>query len=935
VKKLFFLFLFLFSIFSFFTGKIYAEDAFPAPGRIDCDPSKTEDPEYSSGRPYQASPCGDRPITYWCGNTVVVNLGNVSCPYRPGITSCTPNITHYEQKIAINLTGVELPILGNTELGGNSQGGNQMDEGTKVNNYLAWYLGGTNANAEQGPGSESMSVNFAGPVKKLLPGVIQDAARVRAIDLAFTSTTSTDEETQETKEEMESHNQIVVCAKQGEGGFLGWIKDLFNVGVSRPVPCYTEEGSMTATEAVNAGISAGAVGPAIGGKAQGDVMRLGDWNGELSIANAAGNALVSGALNFFELVFPFVSTSALQESIGDHYNFRKPPLPWDDGTGEPFASDVLYQKAYYEWRGQTCVILPVMNRLACFENFLVPNKYADLFPYVPLVNTSDKKGSQMLTGTGFRAPRAEIVSSTYVIQHNPALWVPHTAETYELSELLKTTYKSGLAKDAMMSPEEALAQGIPPSVFQQANVRSEIPADVENNRACRVIDSRSNPGDDTTFENPESILEVDVEYDIGEIQCDTPKEVCRTIRGDNPNTAQVESSYEKCELDADCSSDIYALLPAVSKTPYADEIWNNTVAAEDSAFRRIYPKTGVDSPVSCIADIPAESKATYTVNDASDKDVSLWKVEGPGVEPEVFKGDGASSDSIDAKLYYPHFGGVLEYFLKGIQTALRPKDLGEGNVLSSQYCTNIKCGELPETLPEAKGSCKLGSTSSRVGKIPDALKDLVSSAAEAFKVPPNLIIGVLFGEGVFNTDAAGNYTKYNWTDQNVQNWASCQPLPNCGGPESSIVSFSANWEKLSKLTLPELQKIDPSKKEADPCNLLDAVYAVGAHLRGGAGGSPALTGKSCLGITMTSTIPTSCDWNDSMYETAIRVWEFGTQWGNTSNGFLTCATDTNSCATGGIAAQCDTDSLSSTDTCDNSPAANSHNSCVYEVGHGR
>jgi hypothetical protein len=211
--------------------------------------------------------------------------------------------------------------------------------------------------------------------------------------------------------------------------------------------------------------------------------------------------------------------------------------------------------------------------------------------------------------------------------------------------------------------------------------------------------------------------------------------------------------------------------------------------------------------------------------------------------------------------------------------------------------------------------------------IPQSFKDIVSAAAQTYNTPPNLILGVMYGEGAFNS---GSYSRYDWTEANVKNWATCLPLPHCSGPDSSIVAFPGTWDALAQRILPDLQKIDPAKTQADPCNLLDATFALAKDLHDNAGGSSELTGKSCLGITMSSTNPTNCAWNSSQYETSIRVWEFGTQWGDTVNGFLTCATKAGSCATGGgVAAQCPTDTAGATDTCDNSTGANSHNACVY------
>jgi len=885
-----------------------AANAIPPPGRIPCEiekdllgnPVSGSDPEYASDRPYQASPCGDTPITYWCGNDVVVILGTVQVDYcdESGgqANSCPADITK-NQKIDIDLTNVELPILGNTNDTKNSQSSSDIDDGTKVSDYVAWYLGGVDNRAEYPasattPEGLSRTVDFSGPTRRLLPSVIQEATRSATVNSANSEVTYTDSETEEQVTEAENHNQIVACAKSNAPFLIGnWLV----VGTYTPVECYDGGGKKANDKVFRLQSAGGVLGTAID--------RQEGWDGDLSFWNTIINDIVNG----LTVLFPNVAADIIQRSVGDHWNSRLPPLPWSDKDGKPFTNDALYQKAYNEWRGKTCILIPVVNLVACVENIFVPNVYSDLFQYVPLANNVDKKGAHAIIGTHLEAPRATIEcgpQGCYSIIHNPQLYLAHSIENYQLSGLLKNTY-------------------LPRADSNSAGATT--PNDVENNissglSGCRIIPSRSNPGDDATFDDPKSHIEVDVSYHVSEIQCSNIHEVCD------------DTACNTTHFEANCSSDVYATVATVSKTPMANEIWNNTVAGNDSIFRRIYPKTGVGAPIRCIADIPAQSKATYTVNkNTSDKDVSLWRIIEPDKSSVTGPGGAQGSDSIDAQLYYPHYGSVLDYFLNGIQQALRPKGFGPGQPQNGQYCTNVACGELPE-LPKASGSCNLGGVSSKVGNIPQSLKDIVSAAAQTYSVPPNLILGVMYGEGAFNTDASGNYTRYNWTDQNVKNWATCEPLPNCSAsadPINSIVPFFGTyWDNLATEILPDLQGIDPAKTQADPCNLLDATFALAKDLHNNAGGSSALTGKTCYGITMSSTVPSSCDWSDDQYETSIRVWEFGTAYDST----YTCATLPGSCAAGGGAAA----ACNGGDFCEhNGDSGNtSHNACVYDVAHG-
>ncbi len=893
LKSVIILFLILILCASFFAGRVYAENAIPDPVPFPCD--ETDDPEYASGRPYQGSVCGDRPITYWCGNDIVVSLGSVSVPYcDPGsgqATTCPCTGSRCDrtgankQKIDIDLTNVELPILGNTELTGNSQNAeDSMDDGTKVSNYVAWYLGGTNTKAEYGatdPTTKegvSRIVDTSGPLKKLLPSTIQDATRLNTINSASLEVTYIPDgegppiEVLDPVTEPENHDQIVVCANKDGSGLFNWALDLLSLGKYTPAECYTEGGS----------------------KAKGDkVLRLKDWGENKLVFNIITNQVVGLSINILKLLYPSVPAGAIEKSIGDHWTYAKPPLPWDDGTGKSFASDIEYQKAYKEWRGNACVIIPIINKLVCIGNVFVPSIYSEMYPFVPLANTSDKQGSHLVTNTHLTITRAEFECPSegcYQIWHSAGLKLPHSAESYQLSQSLKSTYLPA-------TESGSVKVGLYPGATT--------PNDVENNSTCRIIPSRTNPGDDVVFDNHKSHIEVDVQYKITEIKCTNPK----YIFSDNLGI---------WKWDADCSSEIYATINTVSKTAYANEIWSNTVAGSDSIFRRIYPKTGVGAPVSCIADTPASSNVTYTLSGNSTSGLSLLRV----IEPDksIVSG-GEDADSIDAQLYYPHYGGVLDYFLNGIQQALRPKEFGTGTPENGQYCSNIACGELPD-LPKAAGACKMGSN--RVLSTPQALNDIVEAAAETYKVPPTLILGVMYGEGAFNPG------RYHWTDTNVKNWATCQRIPNCtpgGNIINSVVPFiGPYWENLAVKILPDLQKIDPAKQVTDPCNLLDAIYGLAKDLHDNAGGSAALTGKTCFGVTMSSTNPTSCDWSPSQYETSIRVWEFGTAYNST----YTCATKENSCATGGGAdAACP--GGDNCETINNRYPNPSHNACVWNI----
>ncbi len=181
----------------------------------------------------------------------------------------------------------------------------------------------------------------------------------------------------------------------------------------------------------------------------------------------------------------------------------------------------------------------------------------------------------------------------------------------------------------------------------------------------------------------------------------------------------------------------------------------------------------------------------------------------------------------------------------------------------------------------------------------------------------------MYGEGLFNPG------RFNWTDQNVKNWSTCQKIPNCNETgDDNFMGFNGNdFANIVKdpAFAGVYKKIDPTRTKYSQCNLMDTVFAEAYNLNKSAAGGGGLP-PTCFGIPLKSTIPNSCSWNNSQYESAIKVAESG----YTS----ACLTKEGSCATGGgLSAAC-----SSGDTCEtigNRYANPSHNACVWDVSQGK
>jgi hypothetical protein len=840
--KGFLLALFLTSLIylSSFAGKVYAQ--IPSPTPIPC--GRTENPEFHSLRPYQASPCQSTMSTSakFCGNNLILHdsvtesyPGGGDCKKTGEKITCTYN-EPITLPVTIDLSGASLPFMGNTEDVPNSQPptGLPLDDAEKMNGYVSWYLNGVINRAESGSeaNTDSNIINFSGPINKLLPGVILDFQRIKTIQNVDAN---------------KNHNQIAVCAD----------KKYWLFGPVTPKECY--QGNST---------------PATG------EHRLEEWSkNDLGIARS-----LTTVLGRFLKIIPGISQTQIAEAVASTWDKRIPPLPWADKNGKPFANELLYQKAYNEWKGRSCVVF--LGRLFCLDwdptNVLVNSEWSELYSYIPLSSTEDLKGSisidSVSSATGL-ATGVKVSGVSFSEQKPAELFFSHMEGVSQLGSALQDTFV-GQGQDQVGSP-----------------------TDVQPNVACIPTEVRSNKGDNLFAKQITGTLK----YNAG-FSCEfNPVKPATNPNCFNNCLAQKRPASEcgsvcsapgvTAPVTQTCTKDVYITLTTKSSSPKADEIWSRLVAGPTSVFRRLAPKIGSDGPIECIMDIPGSTSISY---------------QGTGV-------------NTDAELNLPHLGGISAYFLEGIQTMLRPQGYGE-QVITGQNCKNIcssgKNGTLPD-LPDAKeASCKLSGSGTLLAldfsKLPTLVR-IVEAAADAYKTPPKLILGIMYGEGVFNPG------RYQWTEENVKKWsAGCATMPNCTPgvwPSQVTHYYEPYWESVKDA----VKVVDPGR-EPNPCNLMDNIFSIARDLHGNSGTS-SFAGKTCFGIPLKTgaSNPNSCSWGPSDIETAIKVWETG--------GTDMCVTKEGGCAIGGLNAICPTG-----DTCEtinkrySSP---SHNACVWDVAHGK
>lgn len=425
------------------------------------------------------------------------------------------------------------------------------------------------------------------------------------------------------------HNQIAVCATGGIHPLGKWLSDILGLptfGVEKPIECYTSDES----------------------KAQDHAYRLSEWKGSSALQD-----IISKGSHLLPTIFPGNILADVMGSMGDRWTLRTPPLPWSDKNGVPFATSQDYQKAYNEWRGQLCAFLPNPfsgdKYLVCLGAWpIISNPYADLFQYIPLAETVDKEGAERIDGVTIAGDGGTVVEAKPETwpKITPPLYFAHTEEVKQLSETLNKTY---IPKDLVSVP---------------------LPETTEKNK-CSVVNIRANPGDNL-FPGDNDELQVQrVNYTITEVTCHEVYEV-RYVEDENGRMRR-EIIHE-----FECPADVTIRIKTSTLTPNADEIFASTVADSTSTFRKIYPKVEAGAPVSCIADIPTVTNVTY------DATKSEW----PNGGTQTFGVDNYPEDggNTTPQLTFPHIGSVYEYFLKGIQTALRPQGYADPNPISGNLC---------------------------------------------------------------------------------------------------------------------------------------------------------------------------------------------------------------------------------------------------------
>lgn len=394
---------------------------------------------------------------------------------------------------------------------------------------------------------------------------------------------------------------------------------------------------------------------------------------------------------------------------------HKAPLP------DEYKTFTDWWLAYRRWRGRFCgkitlpkeitigipglatVSIPIPGGGTSFSlcvndpaNVLKPDFWAFYFPNIPFSSTEDRKGDVETSTVGVQPEQngVEISNVRFSNQKPAELFFAHMAETNELASILQETFV----------PEELPMFGPTSQVFPS--------------KYCDLVNIRTNPGDDLYAGEIGGTLSYTADFSCDfkisqAVPSPSPSHDCQALFNGSCvetnwtcqsefGTADCSTGY-KCGREcvppptsqsiSECTKDIYVSLSLITKTPLADKVWSKLVAGNSAVFKRIFPKIGPGGPILSLLDMPASTKVSYTSLD--------------GTPAYAGNPEGQRSGE-SAELYFPHIGGIYEYFLKGIQTALRPKGYGEqvisGSIDTIPSAGNIDCNRsaadvsLPRTL---------------------------------------------------------------------------------------------------------------------------------------------------------------------------------------------------------------------------------------------
>ncbi len=743
----------------------------PMPGRTGS--------EYHDLRPYQASPC-DQAIhqtALFCANDLLVRkqfIVTQDTPVTyPDLKICTTSsdgnyvtcdftfteLTNSSQ-VKIDLSKMELPIMGNTEETPSEYYPNppqSIPASTRLNEYVSWYLNGTNQRAEILPLNPQTMwdtdayrlVNYSGPLKKLLPEKIQRVARLRTIVNAANTVPYLSGQQQTQKSLIQTITQPVLTNMDNKGKFT-----------------YSPDST--------------------------------NRDNHDQIVGCLSKNFVERAVTFSGNFVPCTATSLMKPFSSDTgirlTDFLK-EIPGTGITGTPPLEEEprfknadgtfnfsLFWTQYKKWMGTGCFDIPVFGGRICLNTGTIAQYWPSLFAQVPFSGTEDRLGS-VSTVPGIEVPEGLVgqMKGDVVVQDvkfypentSHKLYFSHMIEDATLAQMLQSTYISknllGVQQNAINSYHDDAMQAY-------------------NTNRCEIVDYRTNPGDklfgafdqpatipNTTDTNPLYNKPVPDKQLAGRLTYTTKFTCVFPVPKPEPNCLLTcDPTLMDCNAfctpaPPPCVKTSLVAMSLYTRTPKINEIWYRLVKGDQSAFRRIYPKFGPQTPIEDPALFDMKANRQPGKGDIPAKvDVSYFATDGT-----VLAGDpGKNRAGTDAQAFIPHVGGISEYFLKGIQKALRPYgiDQNDTSVIIPPIAGNRVCA--PNNVTNLT---ELNPTGKRAIVISDGVVELALAVSKYTCTPAEFIIGVFAQETGGKNHIAPGPEVYGVTD-----------VPIMGKPNESI-----------------------------------------------------------------------------------------------------------------------------------------------------
>jgi hypothetical protein len=355
---------------------------------------------------------------------------------------------------------------------------------------------------------------------------------------------------------------------------------------------------------------------------------------------------------------------------------------------EKFDSYLKYYLAYRTWRGDACLFfqIPLVD-ISVFLCGDTPLLANYWSNLFPYIPFSSTEDKQGTLNMGGSIP-----STVDEAKITNVVVIPGSSNLYfaHMQEVVETTSLLQQTYTAKGETGELISDSVSPKIQP----------------GCEILQTRTNSGDNLypAPSVPLSSVSFDINFDC-------------TFTLDNL------SNYSP--------NQVCIKKPAVSfsvsvKTPLGNEVFSNTVAGSNSIVRRIFPKIGLNSLLGSFFDIPAAQSVSYDSNNTG----ALSKTNG--------------------FIYFSHIGSVQEYFLKGIQTLIRPKGFGEQVTFAPPGHLYSSCGtSFAQFNPPSSTTGKAKSYFDAYIK-PTLTDDVISVYAEAEKqtgLPCEVLAGVHFREG--------------------------------------------------------------------------------------------------------------------------------------------------------------------------------------------